>query len=79
MPRFTVLLFPEEGGYSVLVPSLPGCATQGDSIDEALAMAREAIGVCLEGMAEDGDEIPSDDVPPLVATIDVAEPAKVGA
>jgi predicted RNase H-like HicB family nuclease len=38
------LLFEEpEGGYSVEVPELPGCFTEGDTFEEALANAREAI------------------------------------
>ena len=41
---YRVILRPEaEGGYTALVPSLPGCITYGDNVDEAIAMAREAI------------------------------------
>ncbi len=36
-----------EGGYTVLVPSLPGCITYGKDIDEAIAMAKEAIELFL--------------------------------
>ena len=80
MPRYTVLLYPEEGGYSVLVPALPGCVTQGDSLDEAFAMARDAIELYLRGLVEDGEEVPDEDVPPMVATIDMPmpEPAVLG-
>jgi predicted RNase H-like HicB family nuclease len=50
--KFTVLLIEEpEGGYSVEVPELPGCFTEGDTIREALANAREAI-VCYLDPAE---------------------------
>ena len=46
---FTVVLEKEaEGGYTVLVPALPGCHTQGDTRDEALAYAKEAIEAYLE-------------------------------
>jgi predicted RNase H-like HicB family nuclease len=42
--KFTVILEPEEvGGYSVHCPALPGCASQGETIDEALVNIREAI------------------------------------
>jgi predicted RNase H-like HicB family nuclease len=43
--KLTVVLYPEleAGGYSVEVPALPGCFTQGDTLEEALANAREAI------------------------------------
>jgi predicted RNase H-like HicB family nuclease len=41
---YRVLLSEEpEGGFTVTVPALPGCVTYGDSVDEALAMAKEAI------------------------------------
>lgn len=42
--KFTVILEPEEvGGYSVVCPALPGCASQGETLEEALANIREAI------------------------------------
>ena len=49
---FKVLLKPDEemGGYVVACPSLPGCYTQGDTIDEALENIKEAILLCLEDM-----------------------------
>lgn len=78
MPRYTVLLYPEEGGYSVLVPSLPGCVTQGDTLEEALAMARDAIGLHLEGLVDDDEEIPDDTTPPVIAAVDVEMPVPRG-
>lgn len=42
--NYTVILEPaDEGGYIVFVPALPGCFTQGETIEEALEMARDAI------------------------------------
>jgi predicted RNase H-like HicB family nuclease len=41
-----------EGGYSVSVPSLPGCHSQGESLDEALANIREAADLWMEVAAE---------------------------
>lgn len=50
--KFKVLLIEEpEGGYSVEVPELPGCFTEGDSLQEALANAREAIECYLDPSA----------------------------
>jgi predicted RNase H-like HicB family nuclease len=47
--RFKVVLEPaEEGGYTVYVPSLPGCISEGDTIEEALANIKEAIALYLE-------------------------------
>ncbi len=56
---FEVVLLPEEGGgYSVTVPALPGCATQGGTREEALSMAREAIEAYLESLAAHGEPLP---------------------
>ena len=41
----------EADGYSVFVPDIPGCMTQGDTMEEALAMVQEAIGLMLEDVA----------------------------
>ena len=48
-----------EGGYTVTVPSLPGCVTYGDTIDESIEMAREAIELYIESLVEHGEEIPT--------------------
>ena len=57
--EYEVVLSPEpEGGFSVFVPELPSVATQGDTRDEALAMAKEAIEGYLELMEEEGWEVP---------------------
>ncbi|HUF09027.1 MAG TPA: type II toxin-antitoxin system HicB family antitoxin [Rhodothermales bacterium] len=51
--KLKVVLEPsEEGGYTVYVPALPGCISEGDSRDDALANIREAIELYLE---VDGD------------------------
>jgi len=58
---YRILLTPEEeGGFSVSVPALPGCFTQGETIEEAIEMAREAISVYIESLEEDGEPIPDD-------------------
>ena len=41
----------EEQGYSVFIPDIPGCMTQGETMEEALAMAQDAIGLMLEDVA----------------------------
>ena len=57
---FKVLLEPdsEAGGYVVVCPSIPGCYSQGDTVEEALANISEAIELCLEEMESRGEEIP---------------------
>lgn len=58
---FRIILMPEvEGGFTVTVPSLPGCVTWGANIEEAKKMANEAISLYLEDMEENGEEIPND-------------------
>ena len=47
-----------EGGYTVLVPALPGCVTYGKSMEEAIEMAKDAIRGYVESLIEDGEEIP---------------------
>lgn len=52
--RLRVILEPsEEGGYTVTVPALPGCISEGDVLDEALANIREAIDLYLEPIRKD--------------------------
>ncbi|MDN7026002.1 type II toxin-antitoxin system HicB family antitoxin [Methanoculleus sp. FWC-SCC1] len=52
--RLRVVLEPsEEGGYTVYVPSLPGCISEGDTRDEALENIREAIDLYLETVEDD--------------------------
>ena len=47
--KLQIILEPsEEGGYSVTVPVLPGCISEGDSLDEAIANIQEAIELYLE-------------------------------
>ena len=47
-----------DSDYGVAVPDLPGCFSAGSTIDEAIAMAQEAIELHLEGLIEDGQVLP---------------------
>ena len=49
----------KKSDYGVTVPALPGCFSAGRTLDEALAMAKEAIELHLEGMIEDGQVVPT--------------------
>jgi antitoxin HicB len=77
--RYTILLYPDEeqGGYTVLVPALPGVVTEGDTLEEALAMAKEAIELHIEGLLAGGKPVPEEDAPPRMAvvTVEVGEAA----
>jgi predicted RNase H-like HicB family nuclease len=77
MLRYSVLLEPNEGSgvFTVTVPALPGIVTQGDTFEEALAMARDAIELHLEGLLADGDEVPIEHEPPILASVEVTSPA----
>ena len=49
----------EDGGYCITFPDLPGCITEGDTLTEALVMAKEALELHLYGMEDDNEEIPA--------------------
>ena len=67
---YTVLLQPEpEGGYTVTCPALPGLVTYGETLQEARAMAADAIRGYIECLREDGEPIPESD-PPTVPLVD---------
>lgn len=52
--KFRVILEPsEEGGYTAIVPSLPGCVSEGNTREEALKNIREAIELYLEPVEDD--------------------------
>jgi len=56
---YTVILEQEpDGGFVAVVPALPGCVTQGDTRDEALANVREAMEVYIEDCIAAGDPVP---------------------
>lgn len=69
---YTIILDPdeEEGGYTVTVPALPGCVTQGETREEAIATARDAIPGYRESLMKDGEPIPEEREHPI--TIKVA-------
>ena len=73
MARFTVLLYREEGGYSAVVPVL-NIATQGRTVEEALAMAHEATQLQVAWLAEHNEPILDEDEPPIVAAVTVDVP-----
>jgi len=58
--KFRVIIEPdlEDGGYVVSCLSLPGCHSQGDTLEEALANIREAIAGYIESLKKHGDPVP---------------------
>jgi predicted RNase H-like HicB family nuclease len=76
--KFTVLLTPdiEDGGYIAECPTIPGCISEGDTVEEALANIKGAIAGCLQSLAANQQALP-DDQPTIVATVDVDAPNPV--
>ena len=59
MAKFLVYLeAAEDGGYIVSCPHLPGCVTQGETIDEALAMIKDAIQGYITSLQKHGEPVP---------------------
>lgn len=57
---FPVVLIPQsEGGYFIQCPTLPGCYSQGETVEESLANIREAIELAVEDLEAQGQAIPS--------------------
>ena len=60
--EYTILIHKaEEGGFWVEVPALPGCYSQGETIEETIANIRDAIELHIACMKDDREEIPADD------------------
>jgi predicted RNase H-like HicB family nuclease len=68
--RYKIMLRKEEDGtYTVIVPSLPGCLTFGRTVEEALAMAKEAIEGFIACMIARGEEVPVESCGSMARTI----------
>jgi predicted RNase H-like HicB family nuclease len=72
--RYTIILDPDpdEGGYTVTVPALPGCVTQGETIEEAIVMAKDAIRLFIETLIAEGEPVPQEYEHPQAIVINVA-------
>lgn len=59
--RYTVVLERDEDGiYTATVPALPGCISDGPTVEETLRNIREAVQAYMEDLKEDGENIPND-------------------
>ncbi len=59
MTRYPIVVHKDpDSGYGVTVPDLPGCFSAGDTLDDAVASAQEAIACHIEGLLMDGEPIP---------------------
>ncbi len=75
--QYTVVFEPaEEGGYVVNVPALPGCVTQGDTFEEALRMAKDAIECYLGSKIKHQEPIPRESKSKFIKIVKVHLPDK---
>lgn len=79
MSRYTVLLYPAESGGFVAVIPMFDLATEGETVEHALEMARDATELHIRGLIEDGEPVLEEESPPIVAAIDVAVPVEATA
>jgi predicted RNase H-like HicB family nuclease len=80
--RYSVLLIPEEGDtgrYAVCIPALPGCVTQGENLEDALAMAQDAATMMIESMIDHDEDVPIEPDGAIYATIEVTVPTPASA
>jgi len=71
--RFKVVIEKEhKGGYSVHAPALPGCASQGETEEEALSNITEAIQLYLWSLKDDNLPIPESDVNVILKEVEVS-------
>ena len=77
--RFVVVLEPDEqaGGYNVTVPALPGCFTQGETVDQSLERVKDAIATYLAEETRESLRAAGVDPTVLVEVVEVASPLPV--
>lgn len=61
----------DEGGYVAFFPVLPGCHTQGEILEEVIAMAKDALAGYVECLRANGDPIPEEKARPAQTSFDV--------
>jgi len=75
MRTYTAVFEPApEGGFTVSVPALPGCISEGDTYEEALANIRDAVEGYIAVLKEDGDPIPEETGEPILTRVIAHDP-----
>lgn len=70
--RYTVVVVPgDEDGFVATVPALPGCVTQGRTLDQTLERIKDAIRGYLEVTQAQGESIPVEAEPPTLTQVEV--------
>lgn len=73
--KYTVIFEPaEEGGYTVSVPALPGCISEGDTFEEATKMITDAMKGYLQVLKEEKQEIPEEQSNVVITQISIKRP-----
>ena len=73
--EYTAIFEPaEEGGYTVSIPTLPGCISEGDTFEEAVAMIKDALQGYLEVLNQEGKEIPEEKSDVIITKVTVDNP-----
>jgi antitoxin HicB len=73
--EYTVVFEPDEkGGYVSYVPALPGCASEGDTFEEAVAMIKDAIYGYLEVLKDENQEIPIENNSSIITKVSIINP-----
>ncbi len=67
--KYTAVFTPEKNGYSVTIPALAGCVSEGDTFEEALKNIKEAAELYLEDLKE--SEIPEEKTPIVVSPVSI--------
>jgi predicted RNase H-like HicB family nuclease len=68
--KYTAIFEPaEEGGYTVIIPALPGCITEGDDFEDAKVMAKDAIKAYISILKKDNEPIPIENEEHIETTI----------
>lgn len=72
LQHFKVVIEEEiEGGFSVHFPALPGCATQGETIEEAISNAKEALELYIWSLKDDNLPLPESDIQVILEDIEI--------
>jgi len=73
--EYTVLVYKaEEGGYWVEVPALPGCYSQGETVEETMKNVKEAVEAHIMALIEEEEKVPAEE-DFFIARVNVLEPA----
>lgn len=67
MSIYTAVISKSDDGYDVSFPDVPGCITYGETLEEAIRMAKDALGGCLCACQDEGVELPAPRLPDEIA------------